>query len=205
VFAAAPIEPNPRLRARLSALRTPIVIAADAGARTALTLGFTPDLVIGDFDSLDISTIGDLPRETFPRNKDQTDGQLAIERAIERGATELYLVGFLGGVRLDMTLANVWFLTAIEISAVLLDDRNEARLLRGPAEHTWTPEPSEVVSLLPVTASAEGVTTTGLRWSLEGETLQRGETRGVSNEPDEAEASVAVSAGLLLLTRHFPL
>jgi thiamine pyrophosphokinase len=205
VFAAAPIEPNPRLRARLSALRTPIVIAADAGARTALTLGFTPDLVIGDFDSLDISTIGDLPRETFPRNKDQTDGQLAIERAIERGATELYLVGFLGGVRLDMTLANVWFLTAIEISAVLLDDRNEARLLRGPAEHTWTPEPSEVVSLLPVTASAEGVTTTGLRWSLEGETLQRGETRGVSNEPNEAEASVAVSAGLLLLTRHFPL
>jgi thiamine pyrophosphokinase len=204
VFAAAPIEANPRLRARLSAVRDPIVVAADAGARTALTLGFTPDLVIGDFDSLDASTIGDLPRETFPREKDQTDGQLALERAMQRGATELYLVGFVGGPRLDMTLANVWFLTAIHVPAVLLDDRNEARLLRGPAEHTWMPEASEVISLLPITESVEGVTTRGLRWRLQGATLQRGDTRGLSNEPTEPEASAALSAGLLLLTRHFP-
>jgi thiamine pyrophosphokinase len=205
VFAAAPLEPTPRLRARLHSVREPIVIAADAGAPTALAFGFTPNLVIGDFDSLDPSTLGGLRRETFPRDKDQTDGQLAVERAIQQGATELYLVGFLGGSRLDMTVANVWFLTAIDAPAVLLDERNEARLLRGPGEYIWAPEPSEIVSLVPMTELVDGVTTNGLRWELKGDRLRTSETRGVSNEPSGGQARVELARGLLLLTRHFPL
>lgn len=204
VFAAAPIEPTPRLRATLSALRAPIVIAADAGAKTALAFGFTPDVVLGDFDSLDPSSLG-LPIETFPRDKDQTDGQLAIERALRENPTELVLVGFLGGPRLDMSLANILLLSGLDVPTVVLDAHNECRLFRGPAEHTWTPEPTEIISLIPLTKVVDGVTTNGLRWSLRDETLLRSETRGVSNEPSAETARVRIECGSLLLTRHFPL
>lgn len=203
VFAAAPVAATPRLRARLAGLREPHVVAADAGTLTAISFGFTPDVLIGDFDSLDPSTVLDVPRETFPRDKDATDGQLAIQRALKYEPTELVLVGFLGGPRLDQALANVLLLTTVELPTVLLDEQNECILLR--TAHQWAPEPTEIISLVPITESVEGVTTEGLRWPLNRETLQRGDTRGVSNEPTADAASVKITRGLLLLTRHFPL
>ena len=203
VFAAAPVALTPRLRARLAFVRQPYVVAADAGAATALAFGFTPEVVIGDFDSVDPFTLGQLPLERFPRDKDATDGQLAIERALQYSPSELILVGFLGGPRLDQALANVLLLTSVEIPSVLLDEQNECVLVR--ASHTWTPEPTEIVSLIPLTDRVEGVVTQGLRWPLRGEHLTRGDTRGVSNEPAANRARVELRQGLLLLTRHFPL
>jgi thiamine pyrophosphokinase len=208
VFAAVPVAPTPRLRARLASLERPFVVAADAGAATALAFGITPDLVLGDFDSLDPSILSQLnvPIETHPRDKDATDGQLAIDRALQHKPTELYLVGFLGGPRLDHALANILLLTRIAIPTVLLDERNECRLLRPGPEHVWRPEPSEVISLIPLSDHVPGIRTRGLRWPLSGATLVRGDTRGVSNEPatpEEDEASVSLASGLLLLTRHF--
>jgi thiamine pyrophosphokinase len=207
VFAAAGLEPTPRLRARLAPLDRAYVVAADAGATIALAFGFTPNVLIGDFDSLDAATLEALrarhvPLEAYPRDKDFTDGELAVQRALQEQPTELYLLGFLGGPRLDQALANVMLLTHITIPAILLDERNECRLLRGPATHTWQPEPSEVISLIPLTDVAS-VQTHALRWSLEGDALRVGETRGVSNEPAAAEVSVSLEQGLLLLTRHF--
>jgi thiamine pyrophosphokinase len=208
VFAAVSLELTPRLRSRLALLDSAYVIAADAGAATALAFGLTPDEVIGDFDSLDAATLGQLqaqhvPIHTYPRDKDATDGQLAIERALELAPDALYLLGFLGGPRLDQLLANILLLTRIDIRAVLLDERNECLLLRPNAAYHWTPEPSEVVSLIALTREVEGVFTEGLRWPLNGDSLLRGDTRGVSNEPDADRAQVRIASGLLLLTRHF--
>ena len=87
VFAAAPLTPSPRTIARLAALEQPYVVAADGGAATALAFGFQPDVVVGDLDSIAAPVLADLQRrgvpiETYPRDKDATDGQLAIERAL---------------------------------------------------------------------------------------------------------------------------
>lgn len=208
VFAAAPLSFAPRLQARLRHLDAPFVVAADAGAATALAFGLTPDVVIGDFDSLDAATLHQLrdqhvPIETYPQDKDETDGQLAIERALLAHPEELLLMGFLGGSRLDQELANVLLLTRLTVPTVLLDERNECRLLRGPGEHTWEPEPSEIVSFIPLTEEVGGVDTEGLQWPLRGETLRLGDTRSISNEPGGAGARVRLTDGLLLLTRHF--
>jgi thiamine pyrophosphokinase len=208
VFAAASLAPTPRLRSRLASLQSPHVIAADAGAATALDFGLTPDMVIGDFDSLDPATLRRLeaqhvPIHTYPRDKDATDGQLAIERALDLAPDALYLLGYLGGPRLDQLLANIMLLTHVNIPAVLLDERNECRLVRAPADSTWQPEPTEVISLIPLTDEVQGVFTEGLRWPLTGDTLRRGDTRGVSNEPTGNYARVRIASGLLLLTRHF--
>ena len=210
VFAAAPLRPTSRLRARLAGVCRPFVVAADGGAATALAFGLHPDVVIGDLDSIDAATLHELELrnvalETFPRDKDATDGQLAVARALRARPRELLLLGFLGGPRLDQAVANVLLLVRIEAPATLLDEHNECTLLRPGEARTWRPEAGEIVSLLPVGQGAEGVRTRGLRWPLDGEALALGDTRAISNEPiDPAEARVSLERGLLLLTRHFP-
>lgn len=210
VFAAAPLTRGPRLTRRLGQVREPYVVAADDGASTALAFGFCPDLVIGDLDSIQPATLAQLaqagvPIETHPRDKDATDGQLAIERALEVGPSTLWLLGFLGGPRLDQLLANVLLLTRVHTPAVLMDERNECLLLASDAEYTWPAEAGEVVSLLPLSGDVSGVRTHGLRWPLRGETLRLGDTRGVSNEPRSGvrRLGVSIETGLLLVTRHF--
>ena len=209
VFAAAPLQPTRRLRSRLAGFdETPFVVAADGGTRTAFAFGLRPDVVIGDHDSLDARTLQEvelahIPIETYPRDKDVTDGQLAVERALRIQPRSLLLLGFLGGPRLDQSVANVLLLVRLEIPAVLLDERNECVLLRPGAEHTWHPEPGEIVSLLPIAGDVTGVRTRGLRWALRAESLTFGDSRGVSNEPVGDEASVWIGGGLLLVTRHF--
>jgi thiamine pyrophosphokinase len=208
VFAAASLAPTPRLRSILAHLESPFIVAADAGALTALAFGFTPNVVVGDFDSLDADALTQLrerniPVEQHPRDKDATDGQLAVERALREQPTELLLLGFLGGQRLDQALANILMLTRVEVPTVLLDERNEARLLRPGTVHLWAPDPSETISLIPLTEAVRGVRTEGLHWPLHGETLRRGETRGISNAAAGPEARVSIGEGLLLLTRHF--
>lgn len=209
VFAAAPLVATARLKSRLAQLEHPFVLAADGGARTALAFGLQPDVVIGDFDSIDAATRRQLERrsvpfETYPREKDATDGQLAVERALAADPSQLLLLGFLGGPRLDQALANVLVLLRVEIPAVLLDESNECTLLRAGAWQAWRPEPGEVISLIPLAGPPEGVRTRGLRWALAGDRLEPGDTRGISNEPVAEEVSVAIERGLLLVTRHFP-
>jgi thiamine pyrophosphokinase len=209
VFAAAPLAPTARLQSRLAQLEQPFVVAADGGARTALAFGLPPDVVIGDLDSLDATLLRELGRasvavETYPRDKDATDGQLAVERALAEHPSRLVLLGFLGGPRLDQLLANVLLLVRFQLPAVLLDERNETVLLQPGTQHLWRPEPDELISLIPIGGAARGVVTRGLRWALDGDRLVFGDTRGVSNEAVAEEASVAVDGGLLLLTRHFP-
>jgi thiamine pyrophosphokinase len=211
VFGAAPLKPTPRLTSCLAGIQSPTVIAADNGATTALAFGLRPDLVIGDLDSIEPATLDELrrravPIETHPRDKNATDGQLAIERALESRPNELYVIGFLGGPRLDQELANVLLLTTLEVPTLLLDAVNECRLLRPNTLLSWTADPGEVVSLIPITPAVVGVRTLGLRWPLNDEQLLLGDTRGVSNEPlDKQRITIQTRAGLMLVVRHFPL
>jgi thiamine pyrophosphokinase len=197
-----------RTTSRLAGLDAPYVVAADGGAATALAFGFRPDVVVGDLDSVDAAVLAELRQrgvaiETHPRAKDATDGQLAIERALQVQPAGLWLLGFLGGPRLDQALAHVFFLAHLDTPAVLLDEQNECRLLLPGSEHAWTPEPNEVVSLIPLAGEVTGVRTAGLRWPLNGERLLFGDTRGVSNEANAPQARVSIDQGRLLVTRHF--
>lgn len=83
-----------------------LVIAADAGYRTCRELGIVPDLLLGDFDSMeqpeDFANIHRSPVE-----KDDTDTMLAVKTGLEQGCGEFYLYGGTGGRRLDHTLANL--------------------------------------------------------------------------------------------------
>jgi thiamine pyrophosphokinase len=134
----------------------------------------------------------------YPIDKDWTALELALGYALQHQCQRVVLVGALGG-RLDQTLGNLSLLTDPAFAAIDLavdDGVQEARLVGERFEVHG--EPGDLVSLLPLDESVEGVRTQGLRWALTEETLYRSQTRGISNEMLGTIAAVQVSDGALL-------
>jgi thiamine pyrophosphokinase len=183
------------------------VICADGGTRHALTLGIRPDLIMGDLDSVETGTVQKFKNENvdieiFPRDKNETDLELAIRRAIEWKPDQIIILAALGG-RLDQTLANITLLADPQLTGldVRLDDGVEEILLcRERVEVHGTT--GDLVSLIPWQGTVTGVLTEGLKWPLHRETLYPDKTRGISNEMLGNAASVAVESGLLLIVHR---
>jgi len=183
-----------------------LVVAADGGTEHLARWGVRPHLVIGDLDSLSQAArerlgIGPEIIEPWPIEKDKTDTELAIERAVSLGASEIVVVGALGGPRLDHALANTLLLAAPSGAAALRLVRGplSLRALRGGQRAVIAGAEGELVTLLAIGGDAEGVRTDGLRYELRGEALRLGSSRGVSNEVARSGASVSLERGILLV------
>ena len=186
--------------------RAGLVVAADGGASSLDRLGRRPDLLVGDLDSVEPALVSRLeeagvPVQRHPADKDATDTELAVRAATDAGATDVVLLGALGGDRLDHQLANLLLLVSPELLSV------PARIARGPTTVRGLRSGTlgldatvgDLVSLLPVGGDAVGVTTAGLRWPLQAATLRIGRSRGISNEIVSVPASVALEGGALLV------
>ncbi|MCZ7664970.1 MAG: thiamine diphosphokinase [Thermoleophilia bacterium] len=185
-----------------------LLIAADSGADALSALSLTPHVLIGDLDSIAPLT-RDALREAgvelieLQVSKDETDTEMALRLAVERGAGRITVLGGLGGPRLDHLLGLILLLTASWLDGVdvrLADDRHEVFSARGEA--LVVGRPGDLVSLLPLTPRVEGVRTEGLAYPLHGETLFQGATRGVSNELLGERARVIHDEGRLLIMRY---
>lgn len=190
-----------------------LVVAADGGARGAARLGLPIDRWVGDGDSLGEQELAALaargvPVERSPVDKDESDAELAVRAALRLGATEVTILGALGGARLDHALANVALLghpTLGRCPAQLLDVDARVRLVDapgpdgGPVTLSLVGRAGDGISLLPLGADVHGVTTAGLRYPLAGEPLTLGSSRGLSNVRLSARATVTVDAGRLLV------
>ncbi|OQY31962.1 MAG: thiamine diphosphokinase [Anaerolineaceae bacterium 4572_5.1] len=180
------------------------IIAADGGTRHALALGLLPSVVIGDLDSLDFANRRLLEENRvkiieYPRDKDETDLELALNYAIDAGCKSILLVAALGG-RLDQTLANLSLLIDESLAGldVRLDDGvEEAFFARQQAQ--IRARIGDIVSLIPWGNPVTGIHTEGLRWSLVNETLYPHKTRGISNEMIVEDAQIQIKSGLLLI------
>jgi thiamine pyrophosphokinase len=190
-----------------------LIVAADGGWEKALSLGLRPDLLVGDADSLSEARFAELaaegvPIERSPAAKDESDTELALLAAIRRGATHVTVLGALGGMRFDHALANVGLLELPHADAAaveLLDGSTRVRLIRAPAADGGAAgclldgREGDLVSLLPLSVPALGVTTDGLLYPLRDETLPAGPARGLSNVRVSARASVTLRHGHLLV------
>ncbi|NLS44225.1 MAG: thiamine diphosphokinase [Firmicutes bacterium] len=186
------------------------VIAADGGYDLVESLGFCPNAVIGDMDSMPDEKRKSLEKRNvpvivYPTEKDKTDSHLALEFAKNAGYSEIILVGALGG-RLDHTIANIYMMASHLRDSVLC----EVRLIGGgheavisESQTTITGKPGEIVSLIPLTPTVEGITITGFYYPLYDAALKYGETVGVSNYLKETTAFVCIRSGTLLILRHY--
>jgi thiamine pyrophosphokinase len=184
-----------------------LVVAADGGALVAESLGLRPDVVVGDFDSLPPSDADRLRSSGVelighPAEKDESDTELAVRTALERGATTIWILGGLGGPRFEHSLANVLLLALPELSgadAALSDGLTTVRLLDGAHRRSLElrGDAGDWISLLPLSEQVSGVATDGLAYPLGQETLAQGPTRGLSNELSGTVATVAIATGRL--------
>ena len=182
-----------------------LIIAADSGAATALLYGCTPTIVVGDLDSLEALPLQQLQAQgtqiiQAAVEKNETDTELAIQVAIEHGATSISLLGALGGQRFDHTMANILLLAEFETVPIrIIDGSSICWLLRGPGNSLIDGHPGDLLSLLPLTGDATGVRTIGLYYPLNDETLYFGKPRGVSNVLVQERAEVSLVGGMLLV------
>ncbi|KQT47430.1 thiamine pyrophosphokinase [Aureimonas sp. Leaf454] len=200
ILLAGTIRPTSALIADVAATR---VIAADRGMRHAEPLGIVPELWIGDFDSADAelqARHAGVVRRTFPRDKDKTDGELAIETALARGATSLLVVGASGGPRTDhafMHLVLALGLAERGIPVELFDGAERAvPLVEGQATRLQA-VPGAAFSVLRF-SDVEGLSISGAKWPLENMSLSFASILTQSNEAT-GPVEVSLSKGRAVL------
>jgi len=186
--------------------RAGTVVAADGGLDRAAALGLDVDVVVGDLDSASAAAVEAAESAgarivRHPVAKDATDLELALDEAASLGARRVLVVASAGG-RLDHLAASLLLLGSeryakLELDALVGDA--VVHVLRGT--RTLRASAGDLVTLLPVGGAAGGVTTSGLEYALEDETLEPGSTRGVSNVFLGEEAEVTVESGVLLAVR----
>ncbi|MBN1399243.1 MAG: thiamine diphosphokinase [Anaerolineae bacterium] len=184
------------------------IIAADGGGNWLYDQGRIPDLVVGDLDSISAEVLAAFRAhgcqlERHRPDKDETDTELALLAARDRGARRIVLLGALGG-RIDHTLANILLLAMPQLagSEVLIFD-GTSFLFLAQDETLISGEVGDLVSLIPWGGAAHGIRTEGLRYPLREESLRVGPARGVSNVLVQPQARVTLEAGALLVV-HTP-
>lgn len=192
--------------ARVDPAAFDLVVAADGGLDRALAGGMVPDLVVGDLDSVGADALAEAQRlgtrvVAHPRDKDETDLELALAAVVDAGAGAATVVCD-GGGRVDHAVANLCLLASprwrrLDLRALV--GEHEVYVVRTDRPCQLTPPPGALVSLLPVGGPATGVTTRGLRFALDGGRLEAWSGRGVSNEVVSSPVEVSLTAGVVLV------
>lgn len=185
-----------------------LVIAADSGLHGAIDLGLHVNVVIGDMDSVDKAVLAAVEANgttitELPRDKDSTDAELALLKAVEMGANKIVLITK-GGGRLDHELGVFAVLQNPNLRHCTIEamwDNSILHLIHGPASVTVTGKVGSNVGLIAAGGPAEGITTSGLKWALANETLAPHSSRGVSNQMVHETATISVQVGSLFVVQ----
>jgi len=186
--------------------RCGFAVAADSGLDHALRLRVTPDLVVGDMDSVSADALrravaaNHTEVDRHAQDKDATDLELALDAIVARGFARAVIVGG-GGGRMSHILGNATLLASTKYQAVdlewwlgtttvLVANRRRSPEIEG--------SPGDLISLIPI-GRVEGLTTRGLAWELDDEGLAVGTSRGISNRLEHETASVRVASGVVLV------
>jgi thiamine pyrophosphokinase len=181
ILLSGAVTPTLRLRKQIEAAT---VIAADGGIAHASVLGVTPTLWVGDFDSSSPQLLQDfshIPKQTFPVEKDASDGELAIAEAMRLGATELVLVGGFGG-QFDHTLAHAGFILGLArrgMSVFMTSGHEEAHALFEDLELPNL-EAGTRLSIVPL-SDLKALTIAGVKWPLNRRDVPLGSALTLSN------------------------
>lgn len=182
------------------------VIAADAGYQICRREGIEPDLILGDFDSMEPPEDGrNLQR--LPVEKDDTDTLAAVKAGLEEGCGAFYIYGGTGGKRLDHTLAN--------LQCLLFLRRRGARGFLHDDDFVWTVIENEALEIRRMVEwglfsafclgdRAEGVDEEGFQYPLKGALLTPEIPLGVSNHFLEPVGRVVVQSGVLVVGWELP-
>ena len=182
-----------------------LIIGADGGTNHILKLGLKPDVVIGDLDSFNVIARERSDRSNpvkyirYPRDKDFTDGELAIVYAKENGYKEIIVMGLLG-TRVDHTLGNIFLLLKKDFETLkikIVEGNQEMYLVRKKA--TIFGKKGETISVIPIAGEVGETASKGLKYNLNEYKLSLQGNQGISNILTKDTAEITVKKGILLI------
>lgn len=189
------------------------MIAVDRGMEFFHRNGLTPDLIVGDFDSVSSEVLdfyrGSTETQMITLNpiKDDTDTEFAIHKAMEKGATSITLLGATGS-RLDHVLGNIELLgialdhqtkDGSKVQMDIIDSHNRIYMIDKSMKLRKDESFGSYVSLLSVTPEVKGLSLTGFKYPLHNHTLKKFTSLGISNEIVESVATIEFMEGILLV------
>lgn len=176
-----------------------LVIAADGGYRYLKREGIEPQVLLGDFDSLER-----VPEHEhlvpYSPIKDDTDMALAAAYGREQGCRRFYLYGSLGG-RLDHSIANFQLMTGFSKAGMEMYLIGEGVMITAITKERicFPKEASGMISVFSMDNCSSGIWERGLKYTLQDAELTNDRTLGISNEFLGQESSIEVREGTLLI------
>lgn len=177
-----------------------LLIAVDAGFDSLIEAGYTPDVLVGDLDSIKSEVPSNVRVFKYPPQKDETDMFLAYRLGARCDYTDFVILGGTGG-RLDHTYANLSLLlhakeqghniTMMDDNGIIICIKNEGVRLAG--------NPGSYLSVFAISGPAVGVTIKGAKYEVDNITLAPDFPLGVSNEFLDEEAQISVEDGALII------
>lgn len=169
-------------------------------------LGITPDLLVGDFDSLDsLDSLENIPKtiETikYPAVKDDTDMLLSVKQGLLRGYEVFAIYGGTGGGRVSHTIANISLLAWLcgqNAQGFLIDGSTQITAIKN-GRVCYSAADSGYISVFAFGGIAGGVSVSGLKYTLENASLTPENPLGVSNAFVNKEAEISVQNGCLII------
>jgi thiamine pyrophosphokinase len=195
LVASGELRASERLIARIRSFS--YIIAVDGGADHCWTMGITPDLLVGDFDSITLSAMQEFPnvqRITLPQDKDETDLEVALNQVDIEHCQEVVIFGGLGH-RIDHTLFNVILLS--RYPGKLQIESDEETLFVISAKQSISTNKDQLISLIPLNGPVTGIKTHGLKWELNQGKMDK-QFVGISNVSLGEKVTISVESGDLL-------
>ncbi|WP_326909262.1 thiamine diphosphokinase [Sedimentibacter sp. MB31-C6] len=183
-----------------------LIICADGGLSKAEILGLVPDIIIGDFDSVNYSILKkyeDMNVEIikYPAEKDYTDMELAIDLAVNKGYKDMIILGATG-TRLDHTMANMLLLEKYYkqgIKIKIIDNNNIIQIISDDTKLTLQYKKNYFISIVPITEEINDLTLKGFKYPLNKVNVKRGSTLCISNEINVKVSEVTLRSGTAFL------
>ena len=180
------------------------IVCADSGYSFAKKAGLTPNLIIGDFDSLK----EELPQNTevvkLNTHKDDTDTEHCVMECIRRGYKDFLLLGSIGG-RTDHTFANIAtlaFLSEYHYNGIARNNGEEIRILKE-GSYEMNNKKGLIFSVFPYGCESVNVTYKGAEYMLNNKTLTYNVSRGISNVFVDDEAEITINRGRAILLTYY--
>lgn len=182
------------------------IIAVDGGFDYLIAQGITPDLIIGDLDSTDLSDHSikdsDIPTIKFPPEKDYSDMFLAAKEGFKKGYNTFYIFGGMGK-RFDHTMANIQLLSYIAENGGRGYMYGDGCVLTAITDGSINiAEKKGYISVFSLSDVSEGVTISGLKYSADDITLKRNESIGLSNEFEISDSNDAGKNGCTITVKR---
>lgn len=181
-----------------------LVIGADSGANTLYKYNIKPDILLGDFDSISKTVLNyysgsQCNIEIYPPEKDYTDTELALVKAMELGCKEICFLGCTGS-RIDHLLGNLGLLKICldnDIKAYIRDDNNLIFIVKTSCKLAGNK--GQVISFQAYGDAVKNFSIKGAKYELNDYILTIGDPRTVSNEFMEEDIYISFSKGYVMI------